>query len=145
MIEFKIKNISYRLDFSFFLLWAMIYLLGRERLILPTFIACLIHEMGHIIVMILSKKKIKSIEFRGTGIKIIPIYDKILSWGWDMAIISSGCISNFLLSMIIISFKIAPLYDLACVSFSLGFFNLLPFRHLDGGCIVALLRDLKND
>lgn len=143
MIEFSIKNISYKLDFSFFLLWAVIYLLGRERLILPTFIACLIHEMGHIIVMTFFKRKIKSIEFRGTGIKIIPTYDKMLPLSWDIAIMSAGCICNFILSGVIILFQIQSLYDLACVSFSLGFFNLLPLKQLDGGCIIDLAKQLK--
>lgn len=144
MIEFNVKNITYRLDFSFFLLWAVIYLLGRESLVLPTFIACLVHEMGHIIIMNLSKRRIKSIEFRGTGIRIIPIYDRMLSIGWDIAIMSAGCICNFILSGVIIAFHIVSLYDLACVSFSLGLFNLLPFKSLDGGCIIELSKQIKS-
>ncbi|MGN1411825.1 MAG: site-2 protease family protein [Oscillospiraceae bacterium] len=94
--------------------------------------------------MMISKRRIKSIEFSGIGIKIVPVYDRMLSLKWDIAIMSMGCISNLILSGVIILFGISPLYDLACVSFSLGLFNLLPFKQLDGGSIISLLQDYKS-
>lgn len=139
MIEFKIKSITYKLDFSFFLLWCMMYLLGKEYLVIPMFLACLVHEIGHIFPMILLGRKIKSIEFSGTGIKIIPIYDRLLSKRWDIIIMASGCLSNFLLTAIILIFKIYPLYDVAYISLSLGIFNALPIKSLDGYDIVQLI------
>lgn len=139
MIEFKLKSITYKLDFSFFLLWCMMYLLGKDKLILPMFLACLVHEMGHIITMMLSGRKIKSIEFGGTGIKIVPIYDKILSLKWDILIMISGCLCNFILTSIILLFKIYPLYDVAYISLSLGIFNALPIKSLDGWDVLQLI------
>lgn len=139
MIEFKVKSVIYRLDFSFFLLWAMMYLLGRERLILPMFLACLVHEMGHIVPMVISGRKIKSIEFSGTGIKIVPIYDRLLSKRCDIIIMISGCLSNFLLTAIVFIFKVYPLYDVAYISLSLGIFNALPIKSLDGYDVLQLI------
>ncbi|MCC8069526.1 MAG: hypothetical protein LIO71_07240 [Ruminococcus sp.] len=139
MIEFKVKSITYRLDFSFFLFWAMMYLLGREKMVLPMFLACLVHEMGHIVPMVISGRKIKSIEFGGTGIKIVPLYDKMLPIEWDIIIMISGCLSNFLLTAIVLMFKIYPLYNVAYVSLSLGIFNALPIKSLDGYDVVQLI------
>lgn len=139
MIEFKVKSITYRLDFSFFLFWAMMYLLGREKMVLPMFLACLVHEMGHIVPMVISGRKIKSIEFGGTGIKIVPLYDKMLLIEWDIIIMVSGCLSNFLLTAIVLIFKIYPLYNVAYVSLSLGIFNALPIKSLDGYDVVQLI------
>lgn len=139
MIEFKIKSITYQLDFSFFLLWCMMYLLGKEYLVIPMFLACLVHEMGHIIPMIIFGRKIKSIQFSGTGIKIVPIYDRLLSKNCDIIIMISGCLSNFLLTAIILIFKIYPLYDVAYISLSLGIFNALPIKSLDGYDVVQLI------
>lgn len=139
MIKFKVKSITYRLDFSFFLFWAMMYLLGREKMVLPMFLACLVHEMGHIVPMVISGRKIKSIEFGGTGIKIVPLYDKMLPIEWDIIIMISGCLSNFLLTAIVLMFKIYPLYNVAYVSLSLGIFNALPIKSLDGYDVVQLI------
>lgn len=139
MIEFKVKSVTYRLDFSFFLLWAMMYLLGHEKLMLPMFIACLIHEMGHIIPMTIYGRKIKSIEFGGTGIKIVPIYDRMLSKKCDVIIMISGCLSNFILTAIVFVFNIQSMYSVAYVSLSLGVFNALPIKSLDGFDVVQLI------
>jgi hypothetical protein len=139
MIEFKLCNITYRLDFSFFLLWCMVYILGKEALVLPTFIACLVHETGHIITMFLSKRRVHSIEFSGTGIKIVPIYDRLLPLRYDIAIMSAGCICNYILTAVILLFNLSSLYSLAYVSLSLGVFNMLPIKSLDGWDILQLL------
>jgi Zn-dependent protease len=139
MIEFKLKSVTYRLDFSFFLLWAMVYLLGRERLIIPTFTACLVHELGHLVTIALSKRGVKSIEFRGTGIKITQTHGRLLPLAWDVAIVTSGCLCNFMLSSVIFILKVEPLYDLAQVSLSLGVFNALPIKSLDGYDFLQLI------
>jgi Zn-dependent protease len=139
MIEFKLRSVTYRLDFSFFLLWCVVYILGKESLILPTFIACLVHELGHIVALALSGCKVRRIEFSGVGIKIVPQYGRMLPKRWDCAIIVSGCVSNFLLSGVVLLFKLYPLYDIAYVSLSLGVFNALPIKSLDGYDLLQLL------
>jgi Zn-dependent protease len=118
--------------------------MGKEKLILPTFTACLIHEMGHIITMLLYKRSIKTIEFSGIGIKIVPIYDKLLPIHKDIAIMLSGCLCNFILTAIILLFRIHQLYSLAYVSLSLGVFNILPIKSLDGWDVLQLALNYNN-
>ncbi len=142
MIEFKLYGVVYTIDFSFFLLWAIIYTLGRQYIVIPTFIACTVHEFGHLILITLSKRTIRSIEFKGTGIKIVPNYDRLLPIYWDLAIMSAGCMFNFILSAVVLCLDITSLKEVAYISLSLGVFNLLPFKSLDGGCIIEYLKSI---
>lgn len=109
------------------------------------FISSLLHEIGHIIAMIVKGAEFKSIKF-GLGDVSINADSQKLSYSDEIFITISGVAVNFILSLLMFAvwsiFKLSIFYDLSVVNLLLAFFNLLPVRFLDGGQL--LLYALKK-
>lgn len=125
-------------SFSFFALAALLLLRGTPPAQLAAaLLSCLCHEMGHLLFMLIFRRRPESIILYGGGIRIVPPRTpKPLSLGREAAILLGGCGVNFLLWGL---FTIAGAEFFAQVNLMLGAFNLLPFSCLDGGRALALL------
>ena len=140
MLRFKINKIEIAMHFSFFAVVALLGLIQETSYMLLALIACLLHESGHILLMCLFSVPPKKITFYGAGIKITPDNRKITSIIQDFFILIGGSATNITLFGIIYSttkssfnFSLFAVFNLI-----IGLFNLLPFKHFDGGKIIDL-------
>lgn len=140
MIEFKIGNIKICLHFSFFAIIALLLLIENMRYAIYGLYACIIHELGHLMMMQLVGVKTDKIVFYGAGIKIVLKRENILPFWKDILILISGCIINFMTFGIFwfLSFDKQGLLVFSVINLLIGLFNLLPIKCFDGGKIVDL-------
>ncbi len=146
MLRFKIKNIEIAMHFSFFAVVALLGLIQESSYMLLALIACMLHESGHILLMCLFSVPPKKITFYGAGIKITPDNRKITSTVQDFLILSSGSVTNIILFAVIypitkssFNFSLFAVFNLI-----IGLFNLIPFKHFDGGKIIDLFLVTKK-
>ncbi|MEE1066148.1 MAG: site-2 protease family protein [Acutalibacteraceae bacterium] len=99
------------------------------------FVLCLLHEIGHLGVMLISGRRIQGIRFDYFGIKIISDR-KFLTPFREAAIAAGGPCVNFVFASVLF---ICGKESTAVLSLALAFFNLLPVSILDGGHILSAL------
>ncbi len=109
----------------------------RSFLSLLALCAALIHELGHLTVMILLGVKVSKVEitFFGAEIRSKKLSNSILG---NITVYAAGAAANILSAVIIYSLP-SPSFEalfFAGASLSLAVINLLPIRTLDGGCIL---------
>lgn len=146
MIVIKIKGIKISLDIGF-LAVIVILMLGGGKYYGLTFISCMIHEIGHLIGILLSKEGVKAISFNIFGITIFPYSKKISSFFSDICILIAGPFANIVTVFFSIYLSGGSINIFSVINLVLGIFNLLPFSKLDGGCILILLAEscMKDD
>lgn len=97
------------------------------------FLSSLLHEIGHLIPLVLFHQKIDKIEFSVFDVKIKSQYR--LSFSKELTIVLSGVGFNFLLFGVFI--KIIPIF--AYTNLFIGLFNILPVSTLDGGQALKII------
>jgi len=139
MIRFRMFSTDFRIDFSFFMFTALVFMTNDYRSITMFFLACAVHEMGHLITMCILGAGTKSVFISGLGIRIIQSRDRLISFGRTLVILISGALVNFLIF-------VSGFFDsqFAFINLMLCIFNLLPFRNLDGGSIIICIGEYFN-
>lgn len=126
-----------RVKFSFLVFNALIFMFRDAEFISAFYIACISHEMGHIIALKITGGELKSIEFSCSGIKMTASPYTSIKAG--IFVLMSGVAVNFMLYALM---KICgingymPLFNIAE-----GLFNLLPYSMLDGGAVLNLIAE----
>ncbi len=133
MIEFCIGRVKVCFDFSFFAAVSILMLIGCNDYALYSLYACILHETGHLIVMLLMGMSIKKLVFYGAGIKIVRP-NNICSFPKELAVLSSGCLVNFVMY---VTATLMKAYDFAVINLAVGLFNALPISFLDGGKLMT--------
>ena len=134
-MSFKFRNISIEISFWFVAVIALMLTLFPESQAFYCFIFCIIHECGHLFIMLLLGKKVASIKFGYFGIKIFTD-KKILPSLKEAAIASGGPVMNMFTAAVLF---LVGQPTFAIFNLSLAFFNLLPVSILDGGHILSAL------
>lgn len=130
MMKIKVK-------FSFLLFNALLFMFRDTELISAFYIACISHEIGHIIALKFTGGELKSIEFSSSGIKMSA--SPCSSVGKGIFVLMSGPAVNLILYAILTACGIKgflPVFNLAE-----GLFNLLPYSMLDGGAVLNLIAE----
>lgn len=128
------------MDFSFPAVLALLFLQSESEFMKETFFVCLIHELGHGIVMTLTGAGIREIRFYAAGIRMTA-NTCLLNTFQMSAIYFSGPFVNLLCAFFF--WKHQPVT--AFLHFSIGMFNLLPYRILDGGAALESLFETRSD
>ena len=90
-------------------------------------LACALHELGHIVVMLFEGRPPERIIFCGGGIKLKGNLSK------SVMSVSGGCIVNFILFLFFYFLGDSYISKLfGVINLLTGFFNLIPIRPLDG-------------
>ncbi len=133
------------------LFWVAVALFDRSMQTAAALLAALLHELGHIAVILLCGMRI-------TGITVLPYGLEMTtdrppcSFYEDIAINAAGCVVNLLSFPIFYGFGAVIRGDLsdftlllAVASFTLGVLNAFPIISLDGGCVLEALLSLFLD
>jgi len=121
------------MDFSFPAMLLMLFM-QSDNMIKQSVLVCLIHELGHGIAICLTNAGLREIRFYAAGIRIMTA-SGLLSTGQVLAVCLSGPVLNLLCALLYQNLD--P--ETAFLHFSMGIFNLLPFRILDGGAVLECL------
>lgn len=113
--------------------------LGFGRLAIWLVISAITHELGHVVYLLLRRRKIRNLRFNllGACMETVP-----LSYADEMLCAISGPFINLILYMILLHHDGVP----AILNLGLFLFNMLPIYPLDGGRILraALLCFLQD-
>ena len=130
------------------LFWVAVALFDRSMQTAAALLAALLHELGHIAVILLCGMRI-------TGITVLPYGLEMTtdrppcSFYEDIAINAAGCAVNLLSFPIFYGFGAVNLGDwggflylVAFASLALGILNAFPIISLDGGCVLEAVLSL---
>ncbi len=144
MFEFKIRQIILAFDFSFFAIVTLMLLFCDNKYVVLCLLACIWHEIGHLIVMLLNKVKVDKVCFYGGGIKILS--DKSYTFTQSVVkfkVLVAGSALNFITFFILKNCRNEDMCFFSAVNAVIGAFNMLPLQFLDGGKIfIMLIRNL---
>ncbi len=142
MIRIKLFDIEFELRFLFVAVCTLFLLIDKTGVGIISFCACLIHELGHIIAMLLCKRKPTKLIFEVSGIRLIKP-SKNSGFYSDLFILFAGSGTNFIV-FLLFSPNMDTVNNLsvtAAVHLVLGVINLLPFEGLDG---IEILRHVLS-
>ncbi|ADU23571.1 peptidase M50 [Ruminococcus albus] len=140
MFRINVGGVQLGISFSFPAVLALVLLTGCDsRSMLTALICCFLHECGHLLFMIIFGNRPQAVTLYGGGIRITPQAGRIDSLGKDLTVLLAGCGMNFLLALTGLVLDGMSLF--VQINLLLGAFNLLPFRHFDGGRALELLTD----
>ena len=136
-MTFNIFGVKVEITFLFVALIAFILSLKSPSNLLITVISSLLHESGHLAVMIISDVKPKKVRFELTGINIIRSQEVCISNKKEIFISLGGSCANAIILLLCCIYLCIHnsnfISILACINFILMVFNILPVKGLDGG------------
>lgn len=149
MIEFNIFGIKFAVSVGFVGVICLMLYVDRVGLMLPTMLAVIFHEMGHLIALLIFKANPRRVELRVGAVAIIGNFP--LTTGSQLIMLAAGSGFNFILFGIlyaVYSFcKASYFINFSLVTLVVGVLNLLPVTGLDGGEIlnIFLLKIFKSN
>ena len=114
-----------------------VLLLDRENRVIFCFLAAILHELGHALMMLLCGVHVKEIKLRLFDVLIKA--DKPPSFKADVLITLGGVAVNFVFTLLLYPVGV----KVALPHLALGIFNLLPVMSLDGGHLLAIFMDKR--
>ena len=148
-MSFNLFGIKIEITFLFMALISFVISLEAPSNVIMTIVSSMLHEMGHLVIMLILKYKPKKVRFELTGINIIRNQETEISTKSEIWISLGGPLMNFII--VIICCAILCVYNdnsiltLACVNLILMIFNLLPIKKLDGGMVLYHSLSRKYD
>lgn len=137
MLEFKIFGCKVLISFGFvFLLCAIPYLCGADTMLLIS-MACIVHEFGHLIAIIMVGVTIRAVRFTVSGINI-RCENKYLSKLNALMIYIAGFAANLVATVLLFEIN----RDLAAANAVVGGYAMLPHYGFDGCSILNIF--IKN-
>lgn len=140
---FSLYGVKVEITFLFVAFIAFVLSLKAPSNVLITVLSSIIHELGHLIMMLIVGNKPKKVRFELTGINIIRNQEIGISNKNEILISLGGPFANaiaFVICCICLSFYNNDLIiTIACINLILMTFNLFPIKRLDGGTALYYL------
>ncbi len=140
---FNIYGVKIEITFLFIAFIAFIISLKAPANVLITVVSSLLHEIGHLSVMLVVGNRPKKVKFEMVGMNIVRQERVTINTKEEVAVSLGGPLVNFaivFISCIYLSFYESQLIlTCACINLILMTFNLLPVRSLDGGAVLYFL------
>ncbi|HNZ98878.1 hypothetical protein [Ruminococcus sp.] len=136
MISFKLRGVTLRVEFSFLVFNALVFLFRDSTLVLAFYTTCALHESGHILALGLTGGRLSSVSFGAAGIRMETVRTGAEPVTSSLFVFLAGPAANIL---VFTAMKLAgcggtfPALNLVAAAY-----NMLPFRSLDGGAVIAL-------
>ena len=124
-----------RVDFTFLLLIALLFLLRDRKNVRDILLVCGLHEWGHLAAMAVFGVRLRAVHLSGFGIRMITKKSGTEPLLKSIVILLSGPAVNLLL-FLLMGRKVP---ETAMLSLGACLYNLLPFSQLDGGAVLELL------
>ncbi len=132
-MSFRFADLRIFLGYEVVAAMTAVLLLDRENRIICCFLAALLHELGHLLMM-----KLCGVRVRGLRLRLFDVLieaDEPPTVRSDVWITLGGVTMNFLFALIF-----APIDTrLSLPNLALGIFNLLPVMSLDGGHLLGIV------
>lgn len=136
MISIRIGRAVIRIHFSFLVFNSLIFLMRDSRLIMTFYGVCLLHEAGHLAAMKLTGARIAAVDISGAGIRIEQQKGGIVPVKSKLFVLLAGPAANLILFILLLN--LGCYGEFAALSLISAVYNMLPYRSLDGGAIIAL-------
>ncbi len=127
---------EFKIDVTFAAAVTLTLILDESGIGALALFCCIIHELGHIVCLLLLGEKPKSLTLSFYGIKLERSGEY---WGRarETAVYASGPAFNFLFALFMLPFG-EKTKNAMMLSLLIGAFNLVPCRPLDGGNLLFL-------
>lgn len=135
MIQFSIMNTRVRFDFTFFAVMAFFLMTDGGVFGFSAILACALHEISHLIMMIIFSVPTETITFYGAGIRISSEKIERAPRRKRNIILLAGSAGNLIFAAVlwVAGEKIAAIINLFT-----GLFNLLPIGEYDGAVLLRI-------
>lgn len=137
MIVLNIRSTVLRFDFSFFAVMAIFFFFDKDGTGAVSLLTCGLHELGHLVAMLICGAPLNGILFYGAGIRISFELRRCTA-PRRLMIYAAGCAVNFILAAFA---YLMGAYLFSAVNLITGIFNLLPLGELDGAAILAVISE----
>ena len=148
-MRFNILGIRVEVTFLFVAFISFVLTLKAPSNVLITVISSLIHEIGHLLIMLILDNRPEKVRFELTGINIIRSLNMKISNKNEIFISIGGPLANAIISTLcclyLCFYKNDLILTFACINLILMAFNLLPIKGLDGGNALYFLLIHKCD
>lgn len=135
MISFKLGKTAVRINFSFFVFNALIFLLRDSRLVLAFYTVCAVHETGHIAALMVTGGYVSSVELSCFGVRMDRQKCSIMSVGRSVFVLAAGPAANIIMYIVMAGAGCGGVFPM--LNLMAAAYNMLPYRSLDGGAIIA--------
>ncbi len=135
-MSFKVFNLEVRIHFLFTVILSLLLCIDKSGVALSSLLSVAIHEMGHVLIMLLIGQRLRSIDLFANGVHIESNYT--FSKVKRILIAIGGPAANLIPIIFIkdINFKTAMMVN--------GLFNLIPISGTDGGDIIDVALESLN-
>ncbi|MBQ9919429.1 MAG: hypothetical protein IJO49_01240 [Clostridia bacterium] len=141
MINFAVFGINFGISVGFMGVVCLMLYVDRFGLMLPTIMAIILHELGHLTILLAYNQKPKRVEIKVGAVAIIGKF--VLNKKRELLMLCFGSAFNFIFGTAFyichILFKNQYLLNCSLVMLVVGVLNLLPIIGLDGGDILKLI------
>ena len=140
-MKFKVFGIDFIVSVGFVGIVSLMLYIDKTGQMLPTVLAIIAHEFGHLIVLILLKTKPQKIELKIGSIGIVG--DFCLEPKKEVIMLTAGSLFNVILFITLYLLYslcgVKIILNFSLVMFVVGLFNILPIVGLDGGSILNIV------
>lgn len=141
-MKLRLFGVKIVISLPFTVMLSAMILLDKTGLLSAAFLAALVHEAWHIIAMYICGVKPSAVYFYVGAVEIVRSC-KLVSKFKEVMISLSGPMINIIIGLLLLSLygvlHNTVLINYGIVQLTMGAFNLLPVRGLDGGTVIETL------
>lgn len=136
MLDFSVGSCRVRFHFLFLAALGVVLFTDLRATALAGILAALIHEGGHLLVMVLCRIPPRAVEIRPFGVLILEKSGCRQTRWKEMFVALGGPLANGITAALLFLFRWGikgAFSSLLAANLALGIFNILPVESLDGG------------
>lgn len=139
------KGFEFHVSAGFCLLLAILLFLDDDNIVPWALLACLLHELGHLLAIYLLGGRVQAFRLSAVGAEMVPTRVRLFSYQEELLIAAAGPLASLLTALFAGSLRgVLGRYDEGIFLFmglnvAAGLFNLLPIGPLDGGRMLRIL------
>lgn len=137
-MKLELGKTELKINVSFAAAVTLMLILDESGVCAVALLCCIVHELGHIMCLLVMGEQPKLIELSFYGIKLERRQTAGIKSIAEIAVYASGPAVNLIFSaaLFLISEAVQGIRTAAVISLGVGLFNLIPCRPLDGGNIL---------
>lgn len=136
MISFRAFGTAVRISFSFLVFNALLFMVRDGREIFGFYTACAVHEAGHAAALALTGGRVTAVELSAAGILMDIRKNAVSPVLKSLSVLAAGPAANLILCAALRAAGCGGAFPL--LNLMAAAYNMLPYRCLDGGAIIAL-------